>query len=284
MRLASYVTRGRSSFGAVLGKGVVDIRLRFAPRFASLMDILREDALAEIKAALNGVRPDYPLSELELLRPILQPEKIICVNTSEADGQPGQETAKYPNLFLRTPGSLVGHGQPILRPRESVEIDCEGEIALVIGRAGRRVPAEQALDILAGYTLCNEGTVRGFMQQATDTLTSDALTPSKNFDASGSIGPWLVTCEEIDPNRPLRLTTRVNGELRRDHTTAALPFSFADLIAFASTFTTLKPGDVIATGIPVGSEASPRALAAGDVVEIAVPEIGVLRNSVADER
>lgn len=284
MRLASYVTRGRSSFGAVLGKGVVDMRLRFAPRFPSLIDILRENALDEVKAALAGVRPDYPLSELELLRPIVQPEKIFCVNASEADGQAGREAAKYPNLFLRTPGSLVGHGQAILRPRESVEIDCEGEIALVIGHEGRRIPPERALEFLAGYTLCNEGTVRGFVRQATDALTPDALTPCKNFDATGSLGPWIVTCDEIDPSRPLRLTTRVNGELRRDHTTAALPFSFADLIAFVSTFTTLRPGDVIATGIPAGSSAMPRALEPGDVVEVAVPEIGVLRNSVVDER
>jgi 2-keto-4-pentenoate hydratase/2-oxohepta-3-ene-1,7-dioic acid hydratase in catechol pathway len=283
MRLASYVTHGRSGFGAVVGNGVVDMRLRFGPRFTSLLDILRDDALAEVLAALTGVRADYPLSEIELLRPIVQPEKIICVGVNETE--PGAEApvdaAKYPNLYFRAPGALVGHGQPILRPRESVEFDCEGEIALVIGREGRRIPPDRAFEFVAGYTLCNGGAASGFLPQGWDTIT-----PRKNFDASGSLGPWLVTCDEIDPAQPLRLTTRVNGELRRDHTSASLPFSFPDLVAFISIFTTLKPGDVIATGVPVAAAERldpPRWLRPGDVVETAVPEIGLLRNVVIDE-
>ena len=168
MRLASYVAHGRSGFGAVVGNGVVDMWLRFGPRFTSLLDILRDDALAEVKAALTGVRADYPMSEIELLRPIVQPEKIICVGVNETE--PGAEApvdaAKYPNLYFRAPGALVGHGQPILRPRESVEFDCEGEIALVIGREGRRIPRDRAFEFVAGYTLCNGGTARGFLPQA----------------------------------------------------------------------------------------------------------------------
>ena len=281
MRLASYVTRGRSGFGAVVGNGVVDMRLRFGPRFTSLIDVLREDALAEVQAALAGVRPDYPLAEVELLRPVVQPEKIICVGNNYAGAGEPIAPAKYPNLFFRTPGSLVGHLQPILRPPESEQLDCEGEIALVIGREGRRIPGEQAFDYVAGYTLCNEGTVRDWMQH-----NARNITPGKNFDASGSLGPWLVTTDEIDPSRPLRLSMRVNGELRQDDTTASMIFGFADLIDYISRFTTLKPGDVIVTGTPAGAGMPfepPRYLRSGDVVEIAVPEIGVLRNMVIDE-
>ena len=280
MRLASYITRGRSGFGAVVGNGVVDMRLRFGPRFTSLIDVLREDALAEVKGALAGVRADYPLAEIEMLRPVVQPEKIICVGSNYVGPAEPFGPAKYPNLFFRTPGSLVGHLQPILRPLESEQLDCEAEIALVMGREGRRIPREQAFDYVAGYTLCNEGTVHDWMQH------SRSITPGKNFDASGSLGPWLVTTDEIDPARPLRLSMRVNGELRQDDTTASMVFGFADLIAYISLFTTLKPGDVIVTGTPNGTGAQfdpPRFLRSGDVIEIAVPEIGVLRNPVIDE-
>jgi 2-keto-4-pentenoate hydratase/2-oxohepta-3-ene-1,7-dioic acid hydratase in catechol pathway len=278
MRLASYVTRGRSGFGAVVGNGVVDMRLRFGPRFTSLLDILRNNALGEVQAALAGVRPDYPLADIELLRPVVQPEKIICVGNNYVGPDKPLGNATYPNLFFRTPGSLVGHLQPILRPHESEQLDCEAEIALVIGREGRRIPRERAFDHVAGYTLCNEGTVRDWMQHGS------LITPGKNFDASGSLGPWLVTADEIDPARPLRLSMRVNGELRQDDTTANMIFGFADLIAYISRFTTLKPGDVIVTGTPPGAPTEPpRFLRSGDVIEISVPEIGVLRSPVIDE-
>jgi 2-keto-4-pentenoate hydratase/2-oxohepta-3-ene-1,7-dioic acid hydratase in catechol pathway len=283
MQLASYITRGRSGFGAVVGNGVVDIRLRFAPRFASLLDVLREGALAEVKAGLAGVRPDYALTEVELLRPILRPDKIICVGASLGDnaGDKRPDAGRFPNLFLRVPGSFVGHGQPILRPREWREIDCEGEIALVIGKPGRRVPPEQALDILAGYTLCHAGAVRGFLPRGWHTIT-----PTKNFDSSGSLGPWIVTGDEIDMSRPLRLISRINGEVWRDHTTTALPFSFAELISFVSIFIALEPGDVILTGTAAATAERPdppRSLKPGDVIETSVAEIGVLRNTVIDE-
>jgi 5-carboxymethyl-2-hydroxymuconate isomerase len=184
-------------------------------------------------------------------------------------------------MFFRTPGSLTGHGQPIVRPRASPQLDYEGEICLVIGRGGRHIARERAMEHVAGYTLCNEGTLRDWVRHAKFNVTQ-----GKNFDASGSIGPYFVTADEIDPLKPLHLTTKVNGEVRQDDTTANLIFSFADLIGYITIFTTLKPGDVIVTGTPVGAGARfdpPRWLKPGDVVEVSVPELGTLRNEVVDE-
>jgi 5-carboxymethyl-2-hydroxymuconate isomerase len=184
-------------------------------------------------------------------------------------------------MFFRTPGSFVGHGAPIVRPKVSTQLDYEGEIAIVIGRGGRRIAKERALDHIAGITLCNEGTIRDWTRHGKFNVTQ-----GKNFDASGSMGPWMVTRDEADIARPLHLTTRVNGEIRQDDTTASLIFSFADLLAYITIFMALKPGDVIVTGTPTGAGVRfdpPRWLKPGDVVEVAAPEIGALRNTVVDE-
>lgn len=285
MRLASYSVRGRVSFGVVVGDGIVDLRLRLGPRFATLLDVLRVDALAEVIANGSGVRADFPLAEAELLPPVGAPEKILCVGVNYANRneeyRDGSELPKYPSLFMRTPGSFVGHGQPIVCPKVSTQLDYEGEIALVIGREGRAIARERALEHVAGLTLCNEGTVRDWTRHGKFNVTQ-----GKNFDATGSLGPWMVTADALDLSAPLHLTTRVNGETRQDDTTANMIFAFADLIAYISTFTTLKPGDVIVTGTPTGAGARfdpPRWLAPGDVVEIEVPEIGILRNTVVAE-
>jgi len=285
MKLASYKVRGRESFGVVVGEGVVDLKPRLGPHFASALDLLREDGgLDAARQAAHGVRADFPLDELEWLPPLLAPEKILCIGINYANRNADygdQEVPKYPSMFYRAPGSLVGHQQPIVRPWESEQLDYEGEIVLVIGRAGRRIARERALDHVAGVTLCNEGTIRDWMRHGKFNVTQ-----GKNFDASGSIGPWIVTTDEIDLAKPLHITVKINGEITQDATTASMIKSFADLIAYVSTFMTLKPGDIIVTGTPV--KLGPRNeqatwLKAGDVVEIKVPEIGVLRNTVAAE-
>lgn len=288
MKLASYRVRGRESFGAVVGKGldlgVVDLKLRLGPRFASVLDLLRsEGGLAIACAAARGVRPDFPLAELEWLPPLPAPEKILCIgiNYTARNADYGeQEPPKYPSLFFRASGSLVAHLGHIVRPRESEQLDYEGEIALVIGRTGRRIAQAQALDHIAGVTLCNEGTIRDWMRHGKFNVTQ-----GKNWDASGSIGPWIVTADEIDLAKPLHLTVRVNGELTQDDTSASMIKSFAGLIAYVSTFMTLKPGDIIVTGTPVKLKRgdAPVWLNPGDVIEIEVPEIGVLRNTVVAE-
>jgi 2-keto-4-pentenoate hydratase/2-oxohepta-3-ene-1,7-dioic acid hydratase in catechol pathway len=281
MRLASYNLRGRPSFGAVVGDGLVDLRGRLS-RFTTLLEVFRANALEQAKAATAGVRPEVPLAEVELLPPLATPEKILCIGINYANRERDYDFAeppKYPSMFYRAPNSVVGSGQKLIRPKVSEQLDYEGEIAMVIGRECKHVPKERALDVIAGLTLCNEGTIRDWMRHGKFNVTQ-----GKNFDATGSIGPWIET--DVDLTRPLRLIVRKNGAVTQDDTTANMIFSFADLIVYITTFMTLKPGDIISTGTPVKTEPKadpPVWLKPGDTIEIECSGIGVLRNSVADE-
>ena len=281
MRLASYALRGRPSFGAVIGDGIVDLRPRLH-RFHTLSEVFRAQAVDQAKMAASGVRPDMPLEEVELLAPLSAPEKILCIGINYANRGKDYniaDTPKYPSMFYRAPDSMVGSGQNLIRPKISEQLDYEGEIAIVIGRDGKHVPKERALDMIAGLTLCNEGTIRDWTRHGQFNVTQ-----GKNFDASGGIGPWIET--DFDLTKPLRLTVRKNGEITQDDTTANMIFSFADIIAYVTSFMTLKAGDIICTGTPV--KTTPKAdppvwLKPGDVIEVECPQIGVLRNQVADE-
>jgi 2-keto-4-pentenoate hydratase/2-oxohepta-3-ene-1,7-dioic acid hydratase in catechol pathway len=281
MRLASYNLRGRPSFGAVAGDGIIDLRARLS-RFATLLEVFRAQALGEAKAAADGVRPDVPLAEVELLPPLLAPEKILCIGINYANRGADYNVTnnpKYPSMFYRAPNSMVGSGQNLIRPKISEQLDYEGEIAIVIGRECKHVPKESALDVIAGITLANEGTIRDWTRHGQFNVTQ-----GKNFDATGSIGPWIVT--GVDLKKPLRLVTRKNGEAIQDDTTASMIFTFADIIAYTTTFMTLKAGDVICTGTPtknIPKVDPPVWLKPGDTIEVECPEIGVLRNPVADE-
>jgi 2-keto-4-pentenoate hydratase/2-oxohepta-3-ene-1,7-dioic acid hydratase in catechol pathway len=281
MRLASYTQRGRASFGAVVGDGIVDLRGRLS-RYATLLEVFRAHALDQAEAAAEGVRPDVPLSEVELLPPLLAPEKILCIGINYAKREQDYDFAerpKYPSMFYRAPGSLVGHGENLIRPKVSEELDYEGEIAMVIGRECKHVAKEDALGVIAGLTLCNEGTIRDWIRHGKFNVTQ-----GKNFDACGSIGPWIAT--GIDLTKPLHLIVRKNGEVTQDDSTENMIFSFADLIVYVTTFMTLKPGDIISTGTPVkmGPKTEPPVwLKPGDTIELECSEIGALRNSVADE-
>ena len=281
MRLASYNLRGRPSFGAVVGDGIVDLRARLS-RFATLTDVFRAQAIAEAKAAIAGVRPDVAVAEVELLPPLPSPEKILCIGINYANRGADYNVTnnpKYPSMFYRAPNSMVGSGQNLVRPKISEQLDYEGEIAMVIGRECKHVPKERALETIAGLTLANEGTIRDWTRHGQFNVTQ-----GKNFDATGGIGPWIET--DVDPAKPLHLITRKNGEVIQDDTTASMIFSFADIIAYTTSFMTLKAGDIICTGTPVkqGPKVDPPVwLKPGDVIEVECPDIGVLRNSVVDE-
>jgi 2-keto-4-pentenoate hydratase/2-oxohepta-3-ene-1,7-dioic acid hydratase in catechol pathway len=281
MRLASYNLRGRPSFGGVVDNGIVDLRSRLS-RFTSLLEVFRAQALDQAKAAAEGVRPDVPLAEAELLPPLIAPEKILCIGINYANRGKDynvDNNPKYPSMFYRAPNSLVGHGQNLVRPKISEQLDYEGEIAIVIGRECKHVPKERALECVAGITLCNEGTIRDWTRHGQFNVTQ-----GKNFDATGGIGPWIETA--FDLAKPLHLTVRKNGEVTQDDTTASMIFSVADIIAYTTSFMTLKAGDIINTGTPtknVPKVDPPVWLKPGDTIEVECPAIGVLRNTVVAE-
>jgi 2-keto-4-pentenoate hydratase/2-oxohepta-3-ene-1,7-dioic acid hydratase in catechol pathway len=283
--LASFKANGRTSYGAVTPAGIVDLGRKLGGKYPTLLDLFRAGAVKEAGSAAAG-SADYKQGDVEFLIPLLAPDKIICVGINyperTAEYKDNRPESKYPNLFVRFPGSFVGHGQALVRPKASEKFDYEGEVVLVIGREGRHVPQDKALGMIGGLTLGNEGTIRDWVRHGTLNVTQ-----GKNWDSSGSIGPWIVTADEVDPARKLRLMTRVNGELRQDDTTDRLTWGFAWLINYISTFTTLKPGDLIFTGTPTGAGSHanpPNWLKPGDTLEVEVAELGVLRNPVVDER
>jgi len=285
MRLTSFLLEGQPRYGAVVDGGLIDLtdRVVGAP---TLLALIQTNALARAREAAAGRKPDYRLADVTVLPPVPAPEKIWCIGVNYADRNEEYKDQsarpRYPSLFCRAPASLVGHDQPIERPRVSDQLDYEGEIALVIGRDCRHVGRDDALDCIFGLTLCNEGSVRDWLRHGKFNVTQ-----GKNFDRSGSIGPWIVTADELDLRAPLELTTRVNGEVRQHDTTARLMFPFDFLISYLTTFATLRAGDIIVTGTPTGAGARfdpPKWLVPGDVIEVEVPQIGTLRNHVIDER
>lgn len=265
----------------VVEGGIVDLVKRLdAP---DLDTLLARGTLQEARR-FEGEAPDFSLDDVDFLPPVTRPGKILCVGINYRN-RPGdfgrQEAPKYPSLFVRMRTSQVGHNRPILRPPESDLLDYEGEIALIVGKGGRRIDPARALEHIAGYACFNEGTLRDWTRHGVFNVTA-----GKNFAASGSFGPWMATADEISDPEDIHIRTRVNGEVRQDDTTANLIFPFRDLLAYISTFTPLAPGDVIATGTPVGTGAKmdpPRYLVPGDGLEIEVEGIGILSNKIEDE-
>ncbi|MET3391597.1 MULTISPECIES: fumarylacetoacetate hydrolase family protein [unclassified Variovorax] len=287
MKLISYLHGGSSRWGCVVGDGVIDLGRRL-PAFASVSALLAggEAALAQARAAVEGAVADHALADVRFELPIARPRRVFCIGVNyahrNAEYKDGSDLPKYPSIFMRVAESFAGHGEPLLQPLESTQLDYEGEIAIVIGRRARRVNGDEALACIAGVTCMNEGTIRDWVHHAKFNVTQ-----GKNFNASGSIGPWIVTADEFPQGfGALRVSTRVNGEQRQDDTTENLMFDFAYLVHYLSTFTTLEPGDIIATGTPTGAGIRfdpPRFLKPGDVVEVEVSGVGVLRNVVRAE-
>ena len=284
MKLASYFHDGRESFGIALSDGLFDLGGRLAGKAANLAELLCGPALEDARLLSAGATAEIEFSHVRFLQPITKPGRIVCVgiNYASRPGEHQTDRPKYPSLFYRTPLAQVGHGENLMRPPESVQFDYEGEIAIVIGKRGRRIPAASARDYIAGYSCFNEGSVRDWMKHGVYNVTA-----GKNFEASGAFGPWIATPDEIRDPHDMAIRTRINGELRQNDTTANMIFKFEELIAYISTYTTLEPGDIIVTGTPVGAGVRfdpPIWLKAGDVVEIEVEGVGVLRNEVADEQ
>lgn len=284
-RFASFTRNAQPGYGLVTAQGIIDLSSRFGTRFADLGEVVRANAFAELLAAAAGLEADFPESEIQYEIPLPHPEKLICVGVNFPDRneeyKDGQSAPSNPSLFIRFPRSFTGHERPLIRPPESHQLDYEGEVTIVIGKAGRRIPQDEALSHIAALTLCNEGTLRDWVRHAKFNVTQ-----GKNFDASGSIGPWLVPYTDASQLADIGLETRVNGEVRQSDRTSRMIFSFAKIINYVSTFTTLVPGDVIVCGTPTGAGARfdpPIWLKPGDVVEVEAEGIGLLRNTIADE-
>lgn len=280
MRLASYRHGQREAWGIITEDEKVLDCSAVAP---TLKAAIEQNQLSNLTPSST----ELALSEVTLLPPILHPEKIICIGVNyanrNAEYRDNSNEAAYPSVFMRTPDSLTGHNNPLIRPPESQQLDYEGEIVLVIGQGGRRIRQADAYQHIAGLTIMNEGTLRDWVRHAKFNVTQ-----GKNFVHSGSLGPWMVTADQFNPQvyENMMVTTRVNGEVRQHDTTANMIFPFAYIIHYLSTFYLLKPGDIIATGTPNGAGARfdpPRYLIPGDIVEVEVAGVGTLRNGIADE-
>ena len=280
--LISFLHNNAARFGRLDGETVTDLTASFDGRFASLSDAANAGALAELYAA-DGA--SVALADVTLTAPLPSPGKIICVGVNfpdrNAEYKDGQSAPANPSLFIRFPGSFVGNGDDLRRPPESEQLDYEGEIAIVIGAGGRRIEAANAWDHIAAVTLCNEGTIRDWVRHAKFNVTQ-----GKNFEKSAAMGPGLLAFTGPNMLADIELTTRVNGEIRQQDRTSRMIFSFTDIIAYVSTFTPLKPGDVLVCGTPTGAGARfdpPKWLKPGDIVEISADGLGTLSNGVRDE-
>ena len=284
MKIISFERDGKASFGAIRNGVVVDLAGKIEG-VAAPEDLLAPAARARAERVVETAGADLPLDAATLLIPVARPERILCIGVNYRDRneeyKDGSAPAANPSMFFRTRESFVGHGAPIVRPPESEKLDYEGEIAIVIGEGGRRIPHELAERHIGALTCLNEGTIRDWTRHAKFNVTQ-----GKNFDRTGAIGPWMVTSDEFESFDNLQIRTRVNGEVRQNDNTARLMFDFSRLIAYISTFMTLKRGDIISTGTPTGAGARfdpPIWLEPGDTVEVEASGIGVLRNEVVDE-
>lgn len=279
MKICSFSKNGHASFGLVVEGGIVDLSRRTGHE--TLRALLAAGALEDC-ASFSGEAPDYHLSEVRFDPVVPNPEKIYCVGLNYRDHveETGNVETPNPTLFARFPASQVGHEAPMIKPRESDMFDYEGELALVIGKEGRRIPVEDALSYVAGYACYNEGSVRDYQRHTLQYL------PGKTFLGTGGFGPWLVTADEIPDPSELHLQTRLNDEVVQDSDLSLLITPIPQIIAYCSTMLPLLPGDVIVTGTPggVGSRRTPPIwLKDGDKVEVEISRIGILRNTVQAE-
>jgi 2-keto-4-pentenoate hydratase/2-oxohepta-3-ene-1,7-dioic acid hydratase in catechol pathway len=286
MRLLSFSANGKESWGAAINDRVIDLGAALS-QYAGLADFIGSADFRDREAIVSRLQPSLSLSDLTFLPVIPRPEKIICVVRNYLDHHKEaiahgmkREITEFPPLFLRVWRSQVGHNCPIIRPKVSTHLDWEGELAVVIGRGGRHIAEASAFDHVAGYSIYNDVSVRDYQAHA------QQIAAGKNFVGTGPFGPWLVTPDGIGDPNTLKLRTLLNGEVMQSSDTSHLIFKIPRLISYASTIFDLVPGDVIATGTPAGvgfTRKPPIFMKAGDVVEIEIEKIGVLRNPVVDE-
>jgi len=287
MKLLSFLNQGRETWGAVVGAdSVIDLG-RHMPQHATLADYIGSGAYLQAAQHVAGKTPDAKLSDITFLPVIPRPEKIVCAVRNYMDHHQEvlaagmqRELSEQPPIFLRVWRSQTAHKQPIVLPKVSASLDWEGELAVIIGKAGRNIPEDRAYDHVAGYSCYNDGSIREWQFHAKQ------IASGKNFESTGGFGPWMVTADEIKPGQQLKLVTRLNGKVEQSSHTGHMIFSIPKLIAYASTIFTLVPGDVIATGTPAGvgwSRKPPLFMKAGDVCEVEIEGIGTLVNSIVTQ-
>jgi len=282
MKLLSFEHAGQTRFGIVQGDGVIDLVKAMGGRYPSLRALLAAQALAEVRGAIAGRSPDVALSEIQFLPVITDPGKIWCcgLNYVEHVRETQREVTEQPTFFMRVADSQVGHNQPMMRPAESVQLDFEAEIAVIIGKPGRRIAEQDVGAHIAGYACYNDGSVRDWQRHTSQWI------PGKNFWRTGGFGPWMVTADEIPFGTEMTLTAHLNGQEMQRATTSMMIHSIARQIAYVSKVAPLQAGDVIVTGTPggVGARRTPPIwMKAGDVIEIGIDKVGVLRNTIADD-
>ncbi len=281
MKLISFSVQGRQSYGIVSGEKVHDLGRRLGPSCPTLRTAIAAGAIeAAAKDAANAAA-DFQLAQVKLLPPITDPDKFICIglNYKAHAAEGGFKIPENPQLFSRINNSIVAHGAPMIRPKQSGDFDYEGELAVVIGKGGRHIAAKDALKHVLGYSCFNDGSIRDFQFK-------HSLTAGKNFPSTGGFGPWIVTADEIPDPAKLTLTTRVNGVQVQHKGIDDMIFDVPTIVAYVSSWTRLEPGDVIATGTPEGvgfARKPPLWLKPGDNVEIDISRIGVLRNAIEME-
>lgn len=283
MRILTFTLDGALRVGAEKDGGVVDLTARCGLK--SVKHAIAADRISRAEKEVAAASPDHGLDSIKLDLPIPNPTKIYCVGVNyqnrNEEYKDASEAPKYPSLFVRNPLSFAPHEAAILRPPESEKLDYEGEIVVVIGKQGRRIRADDAMDYIAGLTIMNEGTIRDWIRHGKFNVTQ-----GKNWDRSGGLGPWIETDLSGIDLEDMTVETRVNGERRQFDSTASMAFPMRRIIEYVSTFGTLLPGDIIATGTPTGAGARfnpPKWLKPGDVVEVEVEGVGVLRNPIEDE-
>lgn len=286
MKLLSYLDGDREAWGVVVGDGVVDMSTWRAD-LPTLADYIASGEYLNAARHVEGRTADVSLSDITYLPVIPRPEKIVCAVRNYLDHHQealaaglNRELSEYPPIFLRVWRSQVAHEQPIIRPAVSETLDWEGELAVIIGKTGRNIAEQDAMDYVAGYSIYNDGSVREWQFHAKQ------IASGKNFESTGAFGPWMVTADEIEPGRALKIETRLNDRVVQSSDTGHMIFSVPQLIAYASTIFTLVPGDVIVTGTPAGvgfGRKPPEYMKAGDVVEVEIEGLGLLRNKVVDQ-
>ena len=287
MKLASFTVKGRESYGAVQGDKVVDLGQHFAGKHATLADFLGSSEYDNRDKIVAGLKAELALNDVKLLPVIPKPEKIVCLVRNYMDHHQEvlaagmhRELSEFPPIFLRVWRSQVAHGEPIIRPKVSEQLDWEGEMAVIIGKGGRHSAKEDAFKHIAGYACYNDASIREWQFHAKQ------IAAGKNFQGTGAFGPWMVTADEVPEPENLKLELRINGKTEQSSNTSNLIFKIPTIVNYCSTIFDLVPGDVLVTGTPAGvgwSRKPPQFMKHGDTVEVEIEKLGILRNPVVNE-